>query len=294
MTRFGGMSYQETAVPHTGSKFEGSCKELKGYIYDCSNVLDSDTFDTTTERIAEYVGRSFKYGGDIRCAVLTLRTPVLQQPTKPPEDATKTQIRIWEKRCDAYLERKTITIENIEALYTLIWGQCAYDLRQKLDALDEFEDISNKRDGVALLKAIKSTAYSYQSHKYLPLALHELMHRFYNTRQDGHMTNEQYLTQFQKIIAVIEHNGGFVDLAPGLDKIIAIELGLDPENLDEQQKQDVAKESHSRYLATAFISGADPVRYGRLVENLENDFLMGRDNYPKTVRAAYNIMTFWK
>lgn len=58
-------------------KFEGRCVDLKGHIYDCSDVRQSDQYTKTTKEIAEYVGRTYKYGGDTRLAIendLTLPT----------------------------------------------------------------------------------------------------------------------------------------------------------------------------------------------------------------------------
>ena len=46
-------------------KFEGKCDEIKGHIYDCSNSHQSDLFTKTTKEIKEYVGRTYKYGGDV-------------------------------------------------------------------------------------------------------------------------------------------------------------------------------------------------------------------------------------
>jgi hypothetical protein len=41
------------------------------------------------------------------------------------------------------------------------------------------------------------------------------------------------------------------------------------------------------YLAIAFLMGADRNRYGKLIEDLENAFTQGQDNYPRTVTGAY-------
>lgn len=75
-------------------KFEGKCSELKGHIYDCSDSRQSDQFTKTTKEIAEYVGRTYKYGGDIRVVVGNLEETTIDPPKDPPDDATKTQIRI--------------------------------------------------------------------------------------------------------------------------------------------------------------------------------------------------------
>jgi hypothetical protein len=49
------------------------------------------------------------------------------------------------------------------------------------------------------------------------------------------------------------------------------------------------------YLAMAFLMGADRNRYGKLIEDLENAFTQGQDNYPRTVTGAYaSMLTTWK
>ena len=45
------------------SKFEGKCDDLKGHIYDCSNVRQPDIFMKKTKEIGELVRRTYKYGG---------------------------------------------------------------------------------------------------------------------------------------------------------------------------------------------------------------------------------------
>ena len=79
-------------------KFEGRCEQLKGHIFDCSDSRQSDMFTKTVKEIAEYVGRTYKYSGDIRLAVENLELPIAIEPDDPPADATRTQVRIWEKK----------------------------------------------------------------------------------------------------------------------------------------------------------------------------------------------------
>ena len=61
-----------SGVPPRQPKFEGKCEDLKGHIYDCSDAKQSDLFTKTTKELAEYVGRTYKHGGDIRLAVENL------------------------------------------------------------------------------------------------------------------------------------------------------------------------------------------------------------------------------
>jgi hypothetical protein len=53
-------------------------------------------------------------------------------------------------------------------------------------------------------------------------------------------------------------------------------------------------EANERWIAVAFINSADKTRYGRLLEDLRNNYLMGQDNYPKTLNGAYNLLVNWQ
>ena len=48
------------------------------------------------------------------------------------------------------------------------------------------------------------------------------------------------------------------------------------------------------YLACVSIYQADPRRYGRLKEELENDFTKGSDTYPQDTVKAYQLLNEYK
>ena len=43
-------------------KFEGRCEDLKGFVFNCSGVSNSDEYSTSTKEVVEYIGRKFIYG----------------------------------------------------------------------------------------------------------------------------------------------------------------------------------------------------------------------------------------
>ena len=47
-------------------------------------------------------------------------------------------------------------------------------------------------------------------------------------------------------------------------------------------------------MATAFLSGLNRARYGVLLNELHNAFRMGRDEYPKTLTAVYDLAINWE
>ena len=46
--------------------FVGRCDALKGHIYDCADIRQSDQFTKTTEEISGYVGTTYKKGDNKR------------------------------------------------------------------------------------------------------------------------------------------------------------------------------------------------------------------------------------
>ncbi len=102
-------------------KFEGKCPDLKGHIYD--NALDarqSDQFIKTTREIGEFVGRAYKYGGDICLAAEKLSRPTMTPPDDHAQDVGKPVVRIWEKMVDEHVGRISYLDENTKLLYSLV------------------------------------------------------------------------------------------------------------------------------------------------------------------------------
>ena len=50
------------------------------------------------------------------------------------------------------------------------------------------------------------------------------------------------------------------------------------------------KYARKQYLACAFLLGSDRRRYGKLLENLENEFTQKTDKWPKTITDAYSLL----
>ena len=287
--RSGNKSGTTTTATPRHPKFEGKCDDLKGHVYDCSDSRQADQFARTTKEIAEYVGRTYKYGGDTRLAVENLAFPKMVEPEDPPDGASKTKIKIWERDVEEFCRRQHNVREHIKTLYSLVWGQCSDIMRQRIEALDEFDKMSTDDDGIALLIAIKAQTFNFQSQKYLPHAMHETKRRFYFFSQ-GKLTTQMYHEQFQNLVEVIETIKGNIGVDPGIELLVATELKKNVGLLTNAEKKD----AQDRYLAVAFLLGSDRSRYGKLIENLENEFLQGRNNYPKTVTSAYNLLINWK
>ena len=290
-----GYNYHNNTKPSTKLVFDGDCIELRGYIFDCSDTKQADLFVKTSVKLSEYVGKTYKYfPGDIQTLVKNLEMPVLVMPTDPVANATETEKRIWEKKCDSYAKREEALEQNIQRLHALVMGQCTDNMRAALLGVPDIEDINEKLDGLRLLKAIKGIVYVFHTQKYLPHAVHESVRRFYCLQQGKTITPAAYQQQFINIVDVIETTGGSIGNHLELLKSVANEEGIDVDKATPTELQRLRAASKERYLAVAFILSADRSRYGRYIEDLENNYLQGVNKYPKTVTAAFNLLTNWK
>ena len=95
---------------------------------------------------------------------------------------------------------------------------------------------------------------------------------------------------------VVEHCGGNLGDNKSLMKHC---LEKKPEGTTDAEtasnKRKAKKEAKEAYMDMALILGANRIKYGRLIEELENSYLKGNENdYPKTVTDAYNLLLNYK
>jgi hypothetical protein len=68
----------------------------------------------------------------------------------------------------------------------------------------------------------------------------------------------------------------------------------DKKSMTESEKKALADDVEQRSLAVAFILCADRLRFGKLIEDMENNYLQGNNKYPTTVSSAYHLLSNWK
>ena len=124
-----------------GVKFDGRCEDLKGHVYDYGDGKTADQFVITTKEIKNYVGRTYKHGGDIVDAIDAMAVPTKTEPTDPVDPDDKIAMKKWERSSDAYHKWSILTTENLKALKELIWGQCSQNMQQKIQSLPNFATI---------------------------------------------------------------------------------------------------------------------------------------------------------
>jgi hypothetical protein len=95
-------------------------------------------------------------------------------------------------------------------------------------------------------------------------------------------------------VDVVKTSGCSIAGLTGVEDAIITEHGYNRGDTTNAQLAKVQAKTTERSTAIASLIGCDRSRSGRLIEDLENDYIQGRNHYPTTVADAYNLLTNWK
>ena len=286
----------------TSIKFHGDCTELKDQIYDCSDYRQADRFHQTTKKLVEYVGREYTYGGDIASSLSNLRLFEIPIPVAPvPDDpdnitaADRQAEKLHEKRLEMCLKREMILGDNVQKAYSLILGQSTDLLQTKLKQQTEWDMVSSNRDGIELLRLIQQIVFKFEDQKYLPLALYNAKAHLYSFRQ-GNLTCDEYLKKFTSLVDIATSYEGQLHDTPIRDYMTVLKHDENAryDALTPAQRLEIDVASHELWCATMFMAQSDKRRYGKLTEELENNFTKGNNDYPIDMVRAFAMLNEYK
>ena len=144
---------------------------------------------------------------------------------------------------------------------------------------------------LGLLEATRTIIYKFEDQKYLPLSLYHAKRNFYAFRQ-GKLPNPDYLDRFMNLVDMAESYGAKLS-DQAMFKIAqysTVYSTIAEADLQDGDLKMIETTAQEIYLACAFVINSDLRRYGRLIEELENDYTKGNDNYPRNMVKAYQLL----
>ena len=239
-----------------------------------------------------YSATKYKSGGDVERTltdgvVMTIAMPPMPDPN-PDGSLPEGLTMIWKMEANMMLTRRHLLEANLTSVYALILGQCSDSVLEKIRGQANYDAVHRRRDPVGLLALIRSVMYQYNSRKDRAMAIVDLAANLVS--QSRHMSDSEYLEKFRTKLSVIDAAGGTVSLHKGL-----VGEELDKRNLTRalatpEEMNTVYAAARGRWEAACFLSRSDQHRYGKLVQELANDFNKGRDCYPASLSEAYELM----
>jgi hypothetical protein len=284
-------------------KFVGRSEDLKGFTYCVVNTKGGAAYTRTTKEIARHVGEKCTTTGSyIRTAILTLNVPAPTRPTSPPATGTPLQVdhvnqEIFREKIQMYVKTEV----GIEAAMKSVYeGRCSESIRSRLRGHDDYNICSANADSIALLKGIRAEMTGFRNKMCLPHALHKTMADFYSLAQGKHHNNQEYLDEFNSMVITPKESGATIGTHPGGVTEALNSAAVNADNPTDAERDAAIKSTTDRYLAVAFLLGADRFRYGTLVEEIENEYLQNKgrsssaSTYPTTVAEAYDYLCNYK
>ena len=312
--RRGRLGMPRTTTLQPRQHFEGEIPELHGKTYELVGNKSADLYTETTKHVASYIALKCQHGGDIRRVVETRARPMI---TAPNRTTVATQLGIPEttlmgdgetaqtivdplvqmmfaEEVTEHVKRTRKLDENIKFLWTVLWAQSSQAVRNRLEVLNNYETMKQDSNGLELLVAIKDLLYNVQDHKYVPLSIHLAKRQFYLNSQGRFVSVANYYEQFNNTIDTLEHCGASLGEDDGIITKVLEHHEIEPSTATATQKENARIEAQEWYYGLAFLMGADHIRFGRYLEDLENDFTQGVDRYPKSRVDAHHVLANWK
>jgi hypothetical protein len=273
-------------------KFTEANESLKGKVFDVTSREAVHQFADLLKAVADYVGQHYTHGGDVRFMIENLRDYTFIRPPNPQDAMDQYELESWKKQLDLHWKRRGIYEDNKMKLYSLIWGQSTKSTQSKLETHEEFQECRTAYDSIKLIKILREFVFKSDDKQYKYKAEDQAKRNYYNLRQTPEMSCQEYFERVRNVVDAIKSLGG--SLADDMhlkDELLAREPRT---GYTTKQLAGAHAKLQDKTVAYGILVRADRSRYGKLIEEIENDFIKGNNDYPKTPTEACNLLVNYR
>jgi len=275
-TSSGGNTSRTRGNTAYGKPILGKLEELGDLIFKYNTKDQADMYLRTTEAIADYVG--VEYGREMRMLVKRGVETTFTEPDPPENPRVNVEMEMFKAELAVYHRERSKYKENKAKVFVVVLGQCSQVVKSNLESDDDFADLEQNDDVVGLMAKLKEMAFSTAGIQDPFWNLQNLLRRLTVMNQGTSESVTNYHKRFLASTQVIEAMWGmFV-----------------PTRLVAGDTDDDKKNARDKLLAMFFLAGADKKRFGKLVEDLNNAYLSGKDNYPESIESTLTLLTHYQ
>jgi hypothetical protein len=233
------------------------------------------TYLATKEALENYCG--IHQSTEIRTLVVEHQEPQFTEPADPGKDITPAQLEKYKMELKEVKEDHKKYKQDKAKMYWIILGQCTKPLQAKLKAEPTYPTIESNLDVIGLLKMLKEVIYSTTKAIHPSVTMHYQLVRFINCNQSKGEAPDDFMKRFLEQTAATEAVWG---------KLI-------PHNMKGKPTadQDAARD---QFLATSFLHSLTQGKSGDYRKALNNDFVNGKDHYPKDIPSVLTALSNWR
>jgi hypothetical protein len=271
--------------------YESPIAEIAKHTFNTGKNKFAAQFTESQERVGGYIQRA---GMDESYLVAeTIRTGMAQTiALPPPVDANapdKADLEVIRMEVvKSVAKRRQKLEESLKKGYATVYDQCSQEVRDKLKATKDWEVVQSQQSLHELIRRIKKICVGFDDHKQSAFNLVQSLKMLFLYSQSDKETVEENTRNFRSLWDTVEAFGG----SPGIqDGLVAEALRrrniTNPTPTELSEAEDVSIE---QVKAAMLISGASRQQYGKLKDELANDYLLGSDHYPDTLEKAARIL----
>jgi predicted transcriptional regulator len=190
-------------------------------------------------------------------------------------------------------KRRLKIAKSLKKTYATLYDQCLQEIKDKLKATgSNWTSIQRDQSLHKLINKIERICVGFDDHKQEVFNLVQALKTLFLYSQSNKETVEQYKQNFRVLWEMVEAFGGSPGIHEGMidallkDNTQVAKVGS-PMTSEKKKAQEDATES---VKAALLISGADKMRFGKLKDELDNNYLLGTDQYPDTFKKAMRIL----
>ena len=282
-------------------RFTGQHPDLTGFIFTAATTRSAQiyNFTKTDERIKTHVGSNFKPAVLQSLEEMKITLPPEPTAVTAADGTIKSDEEIkFRTKYSMWLKATSDIEEQMVQVYAIYFGQCDDDMKSVLSENPNYDRVHKKKDLLGLYKILQAANYSYTTNEEPIVSMWTMKRDFIGLRQYKGQSVHHYYEKFLSLADVNESLGNNIHDDLGFEAIIAKEKGLDLSTMDAATKAqfgtDAMEEGSERMKALHLLMGADSDLYGGLVQELRRNYLMNQKNdYPKTLQAAYTLLKGW-
>jgi hypothetical protein len=148
-------------------------------------------------------------------------------------------------------------------------------MKNKVESLQGYDSIEANDDVIKLLNGLKELTFKIHAVQYGYWTICQTVRRVLTMRQQDNELLAEYYKRFALCVNVAESQWGTL-----------VPLAAATNETDE-------KTSRDKFITCVFLAGVDTKKYGRLKTELNNAYVAGQNNYPKTVESAVAMLSHY-
>ena len=194
----------------------------------------------------------------------------------------------------AAIGKRTVKLNgNLKKGFAIIYDECSKAVKFRLKTADNWDTIKDDQSLHLLIKAIQKICVDHNDTNQDMYNVVQACKHMFLFQQDNDTPTEDYIRDFKSYWDTCEAYQAEPANHPKLIKARLEDLMVGTTaTLGEKTKAEL--QIKDEFMTGLLISSANQKRFGLLKRDLQNFYLKGQDDYPKTFEEAKRLLSNWK